>query len=435
MLTRIQTHDVEPTDLDVRLAPRLNLLAGDNGLGKTFLLDLAWWALTGTWARQTALPRLGKDVEPTIRCGVLGRFGSEVAGTFVFDDHLWSHHAPQGQLLDYGAGQVKARSRFDYQELRLVLSAGADGGFEVWDSYRASGPGRLSLGRAAWGYSHHFTLDARAVWEGLTAEDGTALCNGLIRDWVAWQFQKPALFDLFSRVLAKLSPNPDEIIKPGPPRRVSIEDARDIPTLLLPYGEVPVTHASAGMRRVIALAYMLVWTWHEHTEAARLSNRPPLDEMVFLLDEVDAHLHPTWQRVLLPALFEVFPEIEGSLRVQVLASTHAPLVLASVESLFDPERDQLLHFALRDGKIGVDEIPWAKQGDAVSWLVSEAFGLRQGRSREAERAIEAAEAFMRGAPTPPELDTREKIHAELTRVLAEHDEFWPRWLVGTGVVK
>jgi hypothetical protein len=189
------------------------------------------------------------------------------------------------------------------------------------------------------------------------------------------------------------------------------------------------------MRRVIALAYMLVWTWHEHTEAARLQNRPPLDEMVFLIDEVDAHLHPTWQRVLLPALFEVFPEIERSLRVQVLASTHAPLVLASVESLFDPERDKLLHFALRDGAICVDEIPWAKQGDAVSWLVSEVFGLRQGRAREAERAIEAAEAFMRGAPTPPDLDTREQIHAELLRVLPGHDDFWPRWLVETGVVK
>ena len=24
--------------------------AGDNGLGKSFLLDTAWWALTGTWA-------------------------------------------------------------------------------------------------------------------------------------------------------------------------------------------------------------------------------------------------------------------------------------------------------------------------------------------------------------------------------------------------
>ena len=42
-----------------------------------------------------------------------------------------------------------------------------------------------------------------------------------------------------------------------------------------------------------------------------------------------------------------------------------------------------------------DEVGWAKQGDVINWLVSETFGLRQGRSVEAERAIEAAEALMR----------------------------------------
>ena len=74
-------------------------------------------------------------------------------------------------------------------------------------------------------------------------------------------------------------------------------------------------------------------------------------------------------------------------------TTHAPLVLASVETLFGEERDQLLHFSLRDGKIVAEPIPWAKQGDAVNWLVSEAFGLHQGRSREAERAIGERKLF------------------------------------------
>ena len=33
---------------------RLTLIAGDNGLGKSFLLDAAWWALTSTWAGYSA---------------------------------------------------------------------------------------------------------------------------------------------------------------------------------------------------------------------------------------------------------------------------------------------------------------------------------------------------------------------------------------------
>ncbi|NET57946.1 MAG: AAA family ATPase [Symploca sp. SIO2E6] len=35
---------------------RLSLITGDNGLGKTFLLDCAWWALTGKWAGLQAYP-------------------------------------------------------------------------------------------------------------------------------------------------------------------------------------------------------------------------------------------------------------------------------------------------------------------------------------------------------------------------------------------
>ncbi|MFT3771208.1 MAG: ATP-binding protein [Minicystis sp.] len=414
MLKRIVTHDVEPADLDVSLAPRLNLLAGDNGLGKTFLLDLAWWALATDWAVHQVIPRRVENSTPAIRYWIES---IPVTAGFDFRLQAWEKHWPPPPERDLVFGR------------ELALYGRADGGFLVQDSLRHFGrrPHRL-------GISHHLTLSVDELWNGKLADDGTVLCNGLIRDWIAWQFQKPAVFDLFARVLAKLSPRPDEIIRPGPPRRVSIEDARDIPTILLPYGQVPITHASAGMRRVLALAYVLVWTWYEHTEAARLQNRAPLQDLVLLVDEVDAHLHPTWQRVILPALFEVFPEIERSLRVQVIASTHAPLVLASVETLFDEERDRLLHFALRDGKIAVDEIPWAKQGDAVNWLVSEAFGLQQGRSRDAERAIEAAEAFMRHDPTPPDLDTREKIHAELLRVLPGHDDFWPRWLVETGAV-
>ncbi len=32
------------------LASRLNVITGDNGLGKSFLTDIVWWALTETWA-------------------------------------------------------------------------------------------------------------------------------------------------------------------------------------------------------------------------------------------------------------------------------------------------------------------------------------------------------------------------------------------------
>lgn len=47
---------------------------------------------------------------------------------------------------------------------------------------------------------------------------------------------------------------------------------------------------------------------------------------VVLIDEVEMHLHPLWQRRVLPALVQTFPG------VQFIVSTHSPQVLASVEN-------------------------------------------------------------------------------------------------------
>ena len=50
MLTYLHLTNVGPaSEMKLDLAPRLNLITGDNGLGKSFLLDAAWWALTRRW--------------------------------------------------------------------------------------------------------------------------------------------------------------------------------------------------------------------------------------------------------------------------------------------------------------------------------------------------------------------------------------------------
>lgn len=48
-------------------------------------------------------------------------------------------------------------------------------------------------------------------------------------------------------------------------------------------------------------------------------------EGIVLIDEIDLHLHPAWQRHIVKALKSIFP------KVQFIASTHAPSVIASVQ--------------------------------------------------------------------------------------------------------
>lgn len=425
MLEEIHLQGVGPApEMRLEVLPRFNLLTGDNGLGKTFLLDIAWWALTRTWAGTPAWPDPETAADPQIHYRVSGPEGPlSFTSRYRFETQSWE--LPESRKPMPG----------------LVLYARVDGSFSVWDparNYWEPAPEGGRWERQERPTAYHFT--PLALWDGLN-EGKRVLCNGLIQDWVSWQHQDSEAFDQLRDVLRILSPGEVEELKPGQPIRVRVDDVRPIPTLDMPYGRVPLTHASAGVRRVVSLAYLLVWAWQEHREASRLRRREPTDEIVFLVDEVEGHLHPRWQRLILPSLAAVAGRLQRTTAVQLLVTTHAPLVLASMEPLFDTARDKLTQLSLDEGQVRVEELPWTKQGDAANWLVSETFGLSQARSYEAERAIEAAEAFMRGdAPSlPPDLRSSRAIHAELQRVLAGHDPFWARWIVaqtnGQGVIK
>ena len=53
MIECLRLRNVGPAPrMEMELAPRLNLITGDNGLGKSFLLDVIWWALTRKWPQE-----------------------------------------------------------------------------------------------------------------------------------------------------------------------------------------------------------------------------------------------------------------------------------------------------------------------------------------------------------------------------------------------
>lgn len=431
MLRRLHLTDIGPArELKFAFAPRLNILTGDNGLGKSFVLDIAWWVFTGQWSGERALPRRAgaNDRGPTAPhiSAVITTAGGDlpITGAYVSETQKWLQNATP--------------------TVNLVVYARIDGSFAIWDGYQASKDREDAFGGAA------VVLDPDEVWNGKEDESRgkrrSTVCRGLLEDWVTWQGTGSDVFESLRRALAALS-EPQDLLVPGPPIRVLLDDRRDIPTLEMPYGLVPVTTASAGQRRVLALAYMLVWAWTEHRRAATVKQRRPSSTMVVLVDEVELHLHPRWQRVLLPAILQAIATIAPDVSVQLLATTHAPLVLASLEPYFDEDCDDLYRFERSGSTVAAHRLDFAKQGDAGNWLVSETFGLDLPRSIPSEAAIEAASEFMRGDPaaaesallhamvgidplaSDPSAPLKDRIHAALCRLLPGHDDFWPRWIV------
>lgn len=82
---------------------------------------------------------------------------------------------------------------------------------------------------------------------------------------------------------------------------------------------------SAGEKAIIALISDIAYNLsiaHDFTKDDYFLKSPG----IVLIDEIEAHLHPNWQRKIIPLLTELFPNI------QFFITTHSPQVIASVNS-------------------------------------------------------------------------------------------------------
>jgi len=419
MLTRLQLQNLGPSDtIDLTFGERLNLITGDNGLGKSFLLDTAWWSMTRRWPAEIN-PRLtsGKKAVPrhpgdaSIGFSFMGKTRlASYTSVYQRREQAWTGRA--GRPANPG----------------MVLYAMADGSFSVWDPARNYW--QTQSGVDVQERIPAYVFSQSEVWDGLLGESGNWLCNGLIRDWATWQNKKGRAFSELCKVFEVLSPSESEQLVPGELTRIHLDDVRDMPTLRMPYGdEVPVVHASSGMRRIIALAYLLVWCWEEHQKAAQLLDEPTTDQVVLLVDELESHLHPKWQRRIVPALLKVMNALVAGAQVQLLGVTHSPLVMASVEPDFDPATDAWFDMDVEGPPdqrvVALRKRDFVRRGDASQWLMSPAFDMPSTRSLQAEQLLEEAGRLLAAEPVDP-LKAK-ALHARLLGVLGDVDPFWIRW--------
>ena len=415
MLRSLQLFKVGPAaELAMRpVAPRFNLITGDNGLGKSFLLDLAWWALTRTWHETEAVPS-----------------GTPAAIGYEFDGET--------RLVRQVAEWVPTARAWKRKQGRppnpgLVLYARVDGSFSVWDPAR-----NYRLYKRADGSeveappAYQFT--PAQVLHGLrrTIQDGgrereQVICSGLIYDWTLWQRSHDPSFQLLTALLARLGPEGDAL-KPGQPAYPLPDDDRGIPTVHMPYGlDVPITYAPAGVQRMSKLAYLLAWALAAHERESNAMGIAMSHQVIVLIDEPETHLHPRWQRTVLPSLHEAIRgwHAEAAPEVQILVATHSPLVLASMEPHFDADKDALWVLDLVNGVVQLKQDVWKKRGDVSRWLRSDVFDLEQATSREAETVMrEAAKLMVSPDPAPESVLALD--HA-LLAVLSEQDPFFLRW--------
>lgn len=103
---------------------------------------------------------------------------------------------------------------------------------------------------------------------------------------------------------------------------------------------------------------------------------PLLGEGVVLIDEVELHMHPSWQRTILRKLEETFPNI------QFIITTHSPIVLSEVDDGFK------LFFLTSNGKNN-EVIEWARLDGFDANYILEEFMNTKSMNVNTERLIDS----------------------------------------------
>lgn len=100
-------------------------------------------------------------------------------------------------------------------------------------------------------------------------------------------------------------------------------------------------------------------------------------ELIILIDELDLHLHPSWQLQMVRNLEQKFPNC------QFFVSSHSPLVLSSL-----CDEDKLV--ALRNGEqVEFSAVPYGDNGD---YILKRFFGLHSVRDPRVQEEIDSISA-------------------------------------------
>jgi len=166
------------------------------------------------------------------------------------------------------------------------------------------------------------------------------------------------------------------------------------------FGWVDIDKLGMGYQSILALIVDIASRLVEHYP----DSPHPLEEpAIVLIDEVDLHLHPTWQRTLQQQLSERFPN------VQFIATAHSPLVVQA-----DPSANIVL--LRREGDhVVIERAPEAVKTWRVDQiLTSDLFGLPSARPPQLDALIEERDAILGKSELSPADEKRlEELRAKI----------------------
>ena len=331
-VTRFKLANIRPINMaEFRFRPGFNLIVGVNGVGKTTIIEALAVSLSEIIKRinkprmqvrsfSTEDIRIGADAMD-IECGF------QIGG---IQDSYRIHKTHEGSVSQREAGKPREQVYATPDKAEFVggsikiLQGRAD---LVVDGELVSRPFAIlfSTNRAV----PSEQKPSRAVAAGgVAAAFAGAFSPRELRltefaDWMRAQQALSKELPSVKRILAVLKDTVTLFLPGYQNFRLGGEDDR---ILLIDRNEVEllVRQLSDGERGLLALVLDLT---RRLSQANPEMEDPAAEaEAVVLIDEIDLHLHPKWQRQVVHKLTAVFP------KCQFIATTHSPQVIGEVES-------------------------------------------------------------------------------------------------------
>lgn len=359
------------------------VLLGDNGVGKTTLLQCLY-----------AMAPFVEEVKPWVMVGTHPRF----SGAWRFTRTGYDGATLATEVLANNKDRLSLRVGVDGSDYTMTQITDYDAlclccGYGATRRIGSNGLESRSLLDAA---SSLFSPDATLINAVEWLLQAEFAARGTTSDSRAARHR-----DAVKNALIGLLPDVEDISVAGleevPPRpRIDVKT---------PYGVVNLRDLSVGYQTMIAWVVDLA---SRMFEAYSDSENPLAEAAVVLVDEIDLHLHPRWQRQITSYLDALFPN------VQFIVTAHSPLVVQApgvtnvavlrrngdhVEILNDPEE-------VRGWR--VDQI-----------LTSDLFGLDSARSVDVERLIDRHQQLvLLDAPTDAEQQELRELEERLAKLPA-----------------
>jgi predicted ATP-binding protein involved in virulence len=361
--------------LELDLHPRINAFVGVNGSGKTAILEDIKYAVVGALGQiKRAVPKMTEKEgyallekkDPRIERFGLGEFTQsntvKIAGNMELGNEKF-HFSREMTLAN-----VKYSRKNDYEEGVNVFR-------HINDSLQENANVELPL------FAYHSTDRLFQEDKSTETDLNGARINGYLNAQTTkssqhffkiWFDKRERGKERYKRLDIEFDFSSFEKVKKMicafiPDCKAIEYDDLKVNEIILVFDNgdiIPYSMLSDGLRNLLNLVSDLAW--RAATLNPWMGDRINELHGVVLIDEVDLHLHPSWQRMVVPRLLAAFPN------VQFFITTHSPMVLASLKPFIEDALPNI--FILKDSHI--TPLLNEKIGAADNWL-SQIFELKE----------------------------------------------------------